>query len=107
MSPSQEHPAAGPPTPLHIDRAVGPEIDLTTTGYSVTFGGSKDAVGTVLLGTPAGLEALTAFLRKIGLASPEIEIARRVLSEQSHYEIPDVKISATILRQFGEPGIPQ
>jgi len=43
MSPSQEHPAAGP-TPLHIDRAAGPEIDLTTTGYSVTFGGSKDAV---------------------------------------------------------------
>jgi len=103
MSPSQEHAAAGPPTPLHIDRAAGPEIDLTTTGYAVTFGGSKDAVGTVLLGTPAGLEALTAFLRQIGLASPEIEIARRVLSEQSHYEIPDVKISPTILRQLGSP----
>ncbi len=60
MSPSQEHPAAGP-TPLHIDRAAGPEIDLTTTGYSVTFGGSKDAVGTVLLRSPAGLEALRRF----------------------------------------------
>ena len=70
MSPSQEHPAAGP-TPLHIDRAAGPEIDLTTTGYSV------------LLGSPAGLEALAAFLRKIGLASSEIETARRALSEQA------------------------
>ena len=66
--------------PHHIERAGGPTIDLTKTEYSVTFGGSKDAVGTVLLGTPAGLEALTAFPRQIGLASPEIEIARRVLS---------------------------
>jgi len=106
MSPSQEHPAAGP-TPLHIDRAAGPEIDLTTTGYSVTFGGSKDAVGTVLLGSPAGLEALAAFLRKIGLASSEIETARRVLSEQAHHELPDVKLSPPILRQLGEPGIPR
>jgi hypothetical protein len=57
------------------------------------------------LGTPAGLEALTTFLRQIGLASPDIEIARRVLSEQAHYEIPDVKISPMILRQLGEPGI--
>ena len=37
------------------------------------------------------LEALTAFLQKIGLASSEIEIARRVLSEQSHHELPDLK----------------
>ena len=91
MSPSQEHPAAGP-TPLHIDRAAGPEIDLTTTGYSV------------LLGSPAGLEALAAFLRKIGLASSEIEIARRVLSEQAHHELPDVKLSPTVLRNLGETG---
>jgi len=35
------------------------------------------------LGSPAGLEALAAFLRKIGLASSEIETARRVLSEQA------------------------
>jgi hypothetical protein len=107
MSPSQEHPAARPPTPLHIDRAAGPRIDLTTTEYAVTLGGSKDAVGTVLLGNPQGLEALTAFLRKIGLASPEIEIAQRVLSEQSHFEIPDVKLSPTVLRQLGEPGTPR
>src|SRR5437762_8431193 len=100
MSPSQEHPAAGP-TPLHIDRAAGPAIDLTTTEYSVTFGGSKDAVGTVLLGSPAGLEALAAFLRKIGLASSEIEISRRVLSEQANQELPDVKLSPTILRNLG------
>jgi hypothetical protein len=107
MSSSREHAAAKPPPPLHIDRAAGPQIDLTTTGFSVTFGGSKDAVGAILLGTPAGLEALTAFLRKIGLASPEIETARRVLSEQSHYEIPDVKVSPTILRQLGESGTPR
>ena len=93
--------------PHHIDRAAGPTIDLTKTEYSVTFGGSKDAVGTVLLGSPAGLEALTAFLHMIGLASPEIDIARRVLSEQSHYEIPDVKLSPTILRQLGDPGMPR
>ena len=104
MSPSQEPPAARQPIPLHIDRAAGPAIDLTTTEYSVTFGGSKDAVGTVLLGSPAGLEALAAFLRKIGLASSEIEIARRVLSEQAHHELPDVKLSPTILRNLGETG---
>jgi hypothetical protein len=105
MSPLDEHSVAVPPTPLHIDRAAGPEIDLTTTGFSVTFGGSKDAVGTVLLGKPEGLKALMAFLRKIGLAFAEMEIARRVLSEQSHHEISDVKMSPTILRQLGEPGI--
>jgi len=107
MSPSEERSAAVPPTPLHIDRAAGPEIDLTTTGFSVTFGGSKDAVGTVLLGRPEGLDALTAFLRKIGLASPEVQIAWRVLSEQAHHELPDVKVSPTILRQLGEPGTPR
>ena len=83
MRPSQENVAARPPTLLHIDRAAGPTIDLTKTEYSVTFGGSKDAVGTILLGSPAGLEALAAFLRKIGLASSEIETARRALSEQA------------------------
>ena len=67
----------------------------------------EDAVGTVLLGNPQGLEALTAFLRKIGLASPEIEIAQRVLAEQWHYEFPDVKLSPAILRQLGEPGTPR
>src|SRR2546426_2665005 len=103
MGPSQENIAARPPTPLHIDRAAGPTIDLTKTEYSVTFGGSKDAVGTVLLGSPAGLGALTAFLPKIGLASPEIDIARRGLSEQTHYEIPDVKLFPTILRQLRGP----
>src|SRR6266853_776820 len=102
MGPSQENIAARPPTPLHIDRAAGPTIDLTKTEYSVTFGGSKDAVGTILLGKPEGLEALVGFLRRIGLASPEIEIARGVLSEQSHHEIPDVKLPQTILRQLGE-----
>ena len=104
MGPSQENVAARPPTPLHIDRAAGPTIDLTKTEYSVTFGGSKDAVGTILLGKPEGLNALTAFLRMLGLASQEIEIARGVLSEQSHYELPDVKLSPTILRQLWEPG---
>jgi len=62
MSPSEDKPALRPPTPLHIDRAAGPTIDLTKTEYSVSIGGSKDAVGTVLLGSPAGLDALTAFL---------------------------------------------
>jgi len=104
MSRSEEHSATRLPTPLHIDRAAGPEIDLTTIGYSVAFGGSKDAVGTILLGTPAGLDALTAFLRKIGLASSEIEIARRALSEQPHHELPDMKLSPTTLQQLGEPG---
>jgi hypothetical protein len=107
MSPSQEHPAARQPTPLHIDRASGPAIDLTTTEYAVAIGGSKDAVGTVLLGSPAGLDALTAFLHKIGLTSSEIENARRVLSEQSHYELPDVTVSPTILRQLGELRTPR
>src|SRR2546428_801078 len=48
-----------------------------------------------------------AFLRKLGLASSEIETARRVLSEQAHHELPDVKLSPAILRQLGEPGIPR
>jgi hypothetical protein len=107
MSPSDGKPALRPPTPLHIARAAGPAIDLTTTEYSVTIGGSKDAVGTVLLGSPAGLDALTAFLHKIGLASSEIENARRVLSEQSDYELPDVTVSPTILRQLGELRTPR
>jgi len=107
MGPSQENIAARPPTPLHIDRAADPTIDLTTTEYSVTFGGSKDAVGTILLGKPEGLNALAAFLRTLGLASQEIDIARGVLSEQAHYEIPDVKVSPTILRQLGKPGTPR
>jgi hypothetical protein len=107
MNPSQEHTSARPPAPLHIDRAAGPAVDLTTTKYSVTIGGSKDAVGTVLLGSPAGLDALTAFLYKLGLTSKEIEIARRVLSEQPHFAFRDVKVSPAVLRQLGEPGTPR
>ena len=87
------------PTPLHIDREDG-DIHPPTAEYAVSFGGSKDRVGTVLLGRPQGLDALAALLRGLGIAPTEILAACQVLTEQPHYVIPDIMLTPAILRRF-------
>ena len=69
--------------------------------YIVSLGGAKDDVGTVLIGTPKGVDALTAFLQKIGVGRPENKTACKVLAEQPYHRIPNVKLTATILRRLG------
>src|SRR5713101_7690133 len=87
------------PIPLHIDREDG-DIHPPTADYAVSFGGSKDRAGTVLLGRPQGLDALTVLLRSLGIAPSEIETACQVLTEQPHYVIPDVSLTPVVLRRF-------
>ena len=88
------------PTPLHIDREDGDGINPPTAEYAVSFGGSKDRVGAVLLGRPRGLDVLTALLRGLGIAHGEIVTACQVLTEQPHYVIPDVTLTPFLLRRF-------
>jgi hypothetical protein len=88
------------PTPLHIEREDGEGIHPPTAEYAVAFGGSKDRAGTMLLGRPQGLDALTVLLRSLGIAADEIETACQVLTEQSHYVIPDVSLTPLVLRRF-------
>ena len=87
------------PTPLHIDREDG-DIHPPTADYAVSFGGSKDRVGTVLLGRPQGVDALTALLRGLGIAPGEIVTACQVLTEQTHHVIPDVMLTPAVVRRF-------
>lgn len=87
--------------PLHISRAESPTIRPSTAVYAVSLGGSKDDVGTVLIGTPKGLDALAALLERIGVGRSEIETAGTVLAEQPYHQIPNVKLSPTFLRRLG------
>ncbi len=99
--PSPAGDSRGTPVPLHISRGESPRIRPTTAVYAVSLGGSKDDVGTVLIGTPKGVDALTVLLQKIGVGRSEIETACKVLAEQPYHQIPNVKLSATFLRRLG------
>ena len=86
--------------PLHIDRLDHDGADPATAEYSVSMGGRKDAVGTVLLGKPKGLSALTALLRGLEVPGAEIETACRALTKQLHHEIAHVNVTPVILRRL-------
>jgi hypothetical protein len=86
-------------TPLHIDREDG-DIHQPTAEYAVSFGGSKDRVGTVLLGRPQGVDALAALLRGLGIAHGEIVTACQALTEQPHYMFPGVMLTPAVVRRF-------
>ncbi len=88
------------PTPLHIEREDGDGINPPTAEYAVSFGGSTDRVGTVLLGRPQGLNALVVLLRGLGMAHGEIVTACLTLTEQAHYVIPDVSLTPAVVRRF-------
>ena len=87
-------------TPLHIERVDGDGINPPTAEYAVSFGGSNDREGTVLLAKPQGLDALTALLRGLNIAHAEIGTACQVLTEQAHHEISDVTLTPAVLRRF-------
>ena len=87
--------------PLHIERSDSDGADPATAQYIVTFGGSKDEVGTVLLAKRQGLSGLHAFLRSLDIPSSEVETAGRVLAEQPRHEIRDVTLTQATLRRLG------
>jgi len=86
--------------PLHIDRLNHDGADPAGAEYAVSMGGTKDAVGTVLLGRPKGLSALVALLRGLEVPGAEIEAACRALTEQLHYEVERVSVTPAILRRL-------
>ena len=92
--------AKTPTVPLHIDRLDHDGADPATAEYSVSMGGRKDDVGTVLLGMPKGLSALTALLRGLEVPGAEIETACRALTKQLHHEIAHVNVTPVILRRL-------
>jgi hypothetical protein len=85
---------------IHIDRENGNGISPQAAEYSVSFGGSKDRVGTILLGRPQGLGAVIVFLRSLGVAEAEINTASQILTDQSYYTIRDVVLTPAVLRRF-------
>ena len=99
-------PEAGPPAakparvPVHIDRLDHDGADPATAEYVVSMGGTKDAVGTVLIGKPKGLSALMALLRGLEVPGAEIETACRALTKQLHHEIAHVNVTPAILRRL-------
>jgi len=88
------------PTPLQIVREDGDGIDPQTAEYSLSFGGSTDRLGTVLLGRPQGLGAVIVLLRSLGIAQAEIGTACQVLTDQPHHTIQDVTLTPAVLRRF-------
>jgi len=86
--------------PLHIDRLNHDGADPAGAEYAVSMGGTKDAVGTVLLGRPKGLSGLAALLRGLEVPGAEIEAACRALTEQLHYEVARVSVTPAILRRL-------
>jgi len=93
-------PSADTSVPLHIERTTGADPPATAE-YAVSVGGSKAGVGTVLMAKRMGLGGLSAFLASLSIASSEIESACRVLTEELHYDIPDVRLTRVALRRFG------
>lgn len=89
---------AEPSTLLHIERWSGDGADPATSEYIVSFGGSRDGVGTVLLSKRSGLLALRDFLESLGVPSSEVEAACRVLAGEPRHEIPGVKLTQATLR---------
>src|SRR5438552_17565761 len=68
------------PTPLHIDREDG-DIHPPTADYVVSFGGTKDRVGTVLLVRREGGDDVNALISGLGIAPAMIVTAVEVLTE--------------------------
>jgi hypothetical protein len=65
------------------------------------MGGAKDGMGTVLLGKPKGLSALTVFLHRLDVAPGEIATACRAITKETHYEIRHgLKVTAAVLRRL-------
>ena len=102
--PVQPEPAPQPDKttlPLHIDRLDHDGANSATAEYAVSMGGAKDGVGTVLLGKPKGLSALTVFLHRLDVAPGEIATACRGITKETHYEIRyGLKVTAAVLRRL-------
>jgi hypothetical protein len=81
--------------PLHITQDDG--TDPATAEYGISFGGSNDELGTVLLAKRKGLVELRAYLESLSIASCEVETACRVLTEQPRYEVRVVTLSRATL----------
>jgi hypothetical protein len=86
--------------PLHIDREDRDGVNPHTTEYSLSFGSSKDRVGTVLIAKRKGLDALRAFLENLDIAGSDIESACSALIAQPHHKIPDVRLRLAMQRSL-------
>jgi hypothetical protein len=86
---------------LRIGRLDGPGVDPNTTEYSVTFGGTIDPAGALLLARVEGLDALRELLQKLKVAPPAIETARQALAERADHEISGVKLTPSLIRELG------
>ena len=86
---------------LRIGRLDGPGVDPNTTEYSVSFGGTVDPVGAILLARVEGLDALRELLQKLKVAPPAIETARNALAERADHEISGVTLTPALIRELG------
>jgi hypothetical protein len=88
---------------IHIVResSVGALSRFPVYQYVLSFGGTEDGVGAFNLGRAFGLDDLAKQLRKVGLSQGEMDTAFHVLAAQAHHEIPDVKLTKTLIQKFG------
>jgi hypothetical protein len=86
---------------LRINRLDGPGVDPNTTEYSVSFRGTVDPVGAILLARVEGLDALRELLQKLKVDPPASETARKALAERADHEISSVMLTPAMIRELG------
>jgi hypothetical protein len=67
----------------------------------LSFGGKKDGVGAFYVGRASGLDALAAFLLKLGIVQDEVDTALQVLAAQPTHQITNVTVTKAFLRTLG------
>ena len=103
MASTSQQPPVGTTGVIHIAREArsGALSRFPVDGYVLSFGGAADGVGVFMLGRAFGLDDLAKQLRKVGLSQGETETALQVLAAQVHHEIPNVKMTKTLIHKFG------
>jgi hypothetical protein len=85
----------------HPRRAAEPVWADASVGILDELGGKKDGVGAFYIGRASGLDALAAFLLKLGVAQDDVDSALQVLAAQPHHQIPNVTLTKAFLRTLG------
>jgi len=61
----------------------------------------KDGVGAFYVGRASGLDALAAFLLKLGVVQAEVDVALQVLAAQPIHQIANVTVTKAFLCTLG------
>jgi len=95
-----------PPRPQDVTGVIyvvrqSPSRQTTASMFALSFGGKKDSVGAFYVGRASRLDALAAFLLKLGVSQDEVDTALQVLSAQPHHQILNATLTKEFLRTLG------